>query len=132
MKYMLDTNICSYIIKKKYPQILDKFSSISANDICISTIVNAELEFGICKSKFSLKNRVAIAVFLSGIEVVSFDRNAAKEYGDIRAALESKGTPIGPNDMFIAAHARALNLTLVTNNIREFSRIENLKLENWV
>ena len=132
MKYMLDTNICIYIVKKKYAQILDKFSSISPNDICISSIVLAELEFGICKSKFSLKNSVAIAVLLSSIEVVPFDRNAAKEYGDIRAKLERNGTPIGFNDMLIAAHARALNLTLVTNNVKEFSRIENLNLENWI
>ena len=132
MKYMLDTNICVYAIKRKPQKVSQKILEFECSDICISSIVLAELEFGICKSKFSLKNSVAIAVLLSSIEVVPFDRNAAKEYGDIRAKLERNGTPIGFNDMLIAAHARALNLTLVTNNVKEFSRIENLNLENWI
>ena len=132
MQYMLDTNICVYAIKRKPQKISRKLLEFNCGDICISSIVLAELEFGVCKSTRPERNEYALNEFLAGIKVVDFDRNAAKEYGDIRADLERKGTPIGSNDMFIAAHARALNLTLVTNNIREFSRIENLKLENWV
>lgn len=131
MKYMLDTNICIYIIKKKPEWIAEKFSECKVGDVCISSITLAELEYGVCKSSSPIKNKLALMVFLSGIEIVSFDSRAAIEYGNIRADLEKKGTPIGANDLLIASHARALDLTLVTNNVKEFNRVEGLKIENW-
>lgn len=132
MKYMLDTNICIYIIKKKPPQVLEKFLALNPNEICISSITLAELEFGACKSNNPPKNRMALIIFLANIKIVPFEERAAKEYGDIRATLEKRGTPIGANDLLIASHARSLHLTLVTNNLKEFERIDNLKLENWI
>ena len=132
MKYMLDTNICVYIIKKKPPQILKKFMDFNLSDICISSITLAELEFGACKSNNPTKNKLALFIFLAGIRILPFDDVAAREYGDIRAILERRGTPIGANDLLIAAYARSLQLTLVTNNVREFERVKGLHLENWV
>jgi len=131
MKYMLDTNICIYLVKKKPPQVLEKFLALNLSEICISSITFAELEFGACKSNNPTKNRMALKIFLAGIKILPFDEKAATEYGDIRATLEKHGTPIGANDLLIAAHARSLKLTLVTNNLREFERVENLKVENW-
>lgn len=132
MKYMLDTNICIYIIKKKPPQALKNFVACDSSDMCISSVTLAELEFGICKSSNPTKNRLALTIFLAGIKILPFDAAAAIEYGDIRAALERRGTPIGANDLLIAAHARSLRLTLVTNNIKEFERVDNLQVENWL
>jgi len=129
---MLDTNICIYIIKNKPDSVLKKFETLTSFDVCISSIVLAELEYGAFKSKNPEKNFAAIDEFLSGVTIFSFNKYAAKEYGDIRAALEKQGLPIGMNDLLIAAHAKALNLILVTNNEREFKRIENLSVENWV
>lgn len=131
MKYMLDTNICIYIIKKKPLQTLKKFAACDRADLCISSITLAELEFGACKSSNPPKNKLALKIFLAGIKILPFDEKAAAEYGDIRATLEKRGTPIGANDLLIAAHARALQLTLITNNLKEFERVENLKVENW-
>lgn len=104
MKYMLDTNICIYIIKKKPIQVLEKFSTINKSDMCISSITLAELDFGACKSNSSTKNKLTLMIFLAGIKILPFDNAAATEYGDIRATLERRGTPIGANDLFIAAH----------------------------
>lgn len=131
MKYMLDTNICIYIIKRKPPQILEKFTAINQEDICISSITLAELEFGVCKSNNPIRNKLALMIFLAGIKILPFDSVAATDYGDIRATLEKRGTPIGANDLLIAAHARSLKLTLVTNNTKEFERVDDLKFENW-
>ena len=132
MKYMLDTNICIYIMKKNPPQVLEKFLSLNSNEVGISSITQAELEFGACKSNNPLKNKLTLMIFLAGIKILPFDEKAATEYGDIRAALERRGTPIGANDLLIAAHARSLQLVLVTNNLKEFERIDNLKIENWI
>ena len=132
MKYMLDTNICIYIMKKNPPQVLEKFLSVNSNEVGISSVTQAELKFGVCKSNNSMKNRMALRIFLAGIKILPFDEKAATEYGDIRAALERRGTPIGANDLLIAAHARSLQLVLVTNNLKEFERIDNLKIENWI
>ena len=123
MKYMLDTNI---LIKLKDRMRLEK-----VDDICISAITYAELEFGVSKSQNQEKNRKAPLTVMSGITVVPFDADAARTYGDIRASLESKGNMIGPNDTLIAAHAKSLNLTLVTNNTREFDRVEGLNVGDW-
>ncbi len=132
MKYMLDTNICIYIIKKSPENVLKKFKSFEIGDISISSITLAELMYGVHKSLHQHKNKTALEEFISPLEIMSFDDNAAAHYGEIRACLEKKGTPIGSLDMMIAAHAQCLNLMLVTNNKKEFSRVPHLKIEDWV
>lgn len=132
MKYMLDTNIVIYLIKKQPESVLQKLQEYDPSDFCISSITLAEMEYGIAKSTSPEKNQAALSAFLSNIDILPFDDRAAVEYGDIRASLEKKGTPIGPNDMLIAAHARSLGLTIVTNNVREFRRVDGLMLDNWV
>ena len=132
MKYMLDTNICIYIIKLRPEEMIQKFMEHDPDDICISAITYAELTHGVEKSRAKEKNRVALMVLLSGIQVVPFDDLAAQIYGEIKVDLQKKGTPIGPMDTLIAAHAKALNLTLVTNNTKEFARVDSLELEDWV
>lgn len=131
MKYMLDTNICIYAVKKKFSNLTEILAAHPVEDITISSVVKAEIEYGICKSSFPEKNRLAFEKFLKNISILPFDEKAAEEYGKIRAALEKIGKPIGANDLFIAAHCRALNFVLVTHNLREFSRVENLRLEDW-
>ena len=131
MIYLLDTNICIYIIKKKPPNVLRKFKTYSIGDIGISSITVAELRYGVEKSKYGARNRRAVEQFLTPLAIADFDAKAAQTYGQIRASLESKGTPIGPLDTLIAAHALSLGVTLVTNNTKEFSRVPGLKLENW-
>ena len=132
MKYLLDTNICIYIIKRKPPKIFKKFESLRIGDVAISSISLAELEYGVYKSTQPEKNTIALTKFLAPISILPFDDTAAKAFGSIRANLALKGQPIGPYDLLIAAHAHSLGLTLVTNNIKEFKRIKVLKLENWV
>ena len=132
MKYMLDTNICIYIIKHRPEEVIQKFMEHDPDDICISAITYAELVHGVEKSQAKEKNRVALMVLLSEIQIVPFDDLAAQSYGEIKAGLQKKGTPIGPMDTLIAAHAKAMNLTLVTNNTKEFVRVDGLKLEDWV
>ena len=129
---MLDTNICIYIIKKNPKDVLEKFKTFEIGDIYISSITLAELMFGAYKSLHQQKNKSALEEFVSPLEITSFDDDAATHYGEIRAYLEKKGTPIGSLDMMIAAHARSLNLTLVTNNKKEFTRVPHLKVEDWV
>ena len=131
MTYMLDTNICIYSIKHKPEQVFRRLTGIDPSDVCISSITYAELVYGVEKSVAKDKNRIALMLLLSNIEIVKFDDRAASEYGDIRADLEKKGTPIGQLDMLIAGHARSLGLTLVTNNEKEFSRVEGLNVDNW-
>ncbi len=131
MTYMLDTNICIYSIKHKPERVFRILSGIDSSDVCISSITYAELVYGVEKSVAKDKNMIALMMLLSDIEIVKFDDRAASEYGDIRADLEKKGTPIGQLDMLIAGHARSLGLTLVTNNEKEFSRVEGLNVDNW-
>lgn len=131
MKYMLDTNICIYTIKHKSETAVKNFLKHAPDEICISAITYAELIYGVEKSQAKDKNRVAIILFLSAISILEFNNYAAEEYGKVRAELERKGTPIGPMDTLIAGHARYEGLILVTNNTREFSRVENLKIEDW-
>jgi tRNA(fMet)-specific endonuclease VapC len=131
MKYLLDTNICIYIIKKRPASVLKKFESLSLGDVAISSITLAELYYGIMKSSNPRKNQEALDKFLIPLEILDFDYAATIEYGKIRADLEKKGTPIGPLDTLIASHAKSLKLTLVTNNEKEFERIPDLKIENW-
>lgn len=131
LTFMLDTNMVIYIIKKKPISVLTRFQEYDPLQFCISSITLAEMQYGISKSSRPEKNQMALAAFLSNIAVLPFDDKAALEYGDIRAGLERKGTPIGPNDLLIAAHARALGLTIVTNNTKEFERVPGLTMENW-
>lgn len=131
MKYLLDTNICIYIIKKKPVHVINRFDKINIGDICISSITLAELNYGIQKSSNPIKNEKALESFLLPLEVLNFDYTATISYGIIRANLEKKGIPIGSLDTLIAAHAKSKKLTLVTNNEKEFNRVSDLKVENW-
>lgn len=130
MRYMLDTNICIYLINKRPAKILDRFRRIELGDIGVSSVTVAELAYGVAKSG-SVRNRAALEGFLLPLEIADFDRKAAWKFGEIRSALERAGKPIGPYDMQIAAHALALDCTVVTNNLREFQRVPGLKTENW-
>lgn len=132
MTYMLDTNLCIYAMKNKPPQVLQQLKAKAEDGICISSITLAELEYGMMHSSNPARNRQALLRFLVPFAVLPFDGDAASEYGDVRAHLQGMGTPIGPLDMLIAAHARSEDLVLVTNNTREFERVPGLKLENWV
>ncbi len=132
MRYMLDTNICIYLIKHKPPQVFEKLQEHNPDEICISAVTYAELVHGVEKSKAVERNRLALTILLANIEILDFDMKAAEEYGRIRADLEKKGTPIGPLDMMIAGHAKSLGYTVVTNNVGEFKRVEGLQYENWV
>ena len=129
---MLDTNICIYIIRKKPVEVLERITELSFADIGISSITLAELEYGVAKSSRPQQNRLALNAFLAPIEIAPFDARAAAHYGEIRCLLEKKGKVIGAMDMLIASHAGSMPVTLVTNNIREFKRIPDLQIENWV
>lgn len=132
MKYMLDTNMIIYAMKADNDELKRLLNKFSKSEFCISSIVMAELEFGASNSSDPEKNRDSMYSFLFGCDVLPFGTDAAREYGDIRANLKRKGMLIGPNDTLIAAHAKSLGLTLVTNNTREFERVEGLKVENWL
>ncbi len=131
MIYMLDTNICIYIIKKKPLIVLETLRKLDIGDVCISAITLAELEYGVKKSQQRERNQVALTAFLSPVEILPFSDSAAIISGDIRASLEQKGQIIGAYDLLIAAHALSEHLILVTNNTDEFKRIPGLSLENW-
>lgn len=131
MNYLLDTNICIYIIKKKPPVVLKQVQSKQPGQIAISTITVAELEYGITRSVYPDRNRVALLEFLLPFTILDFDHAASAQYGQIRSLLESRGRPIGPMDLLLAAQARAHSLVLVTNNEKEFKRVEGLRIENW-
>ena len=132
MKVMLDTNICIAIIKRKPPQVLKRFTAYKVGEIGISWVTLAELEFGVAKSRHVEKNEAALEEFVLPLEIANFDREAARVYGRVRAALEEKGTPIGALDMMIGAHALVLGATLATNNTKEFSRIKGLTVVDWL
>ena len=131
MNYMLDTNICIYVMKEKPEAVLRRFQQELNAGLCISSITLAELEYGMKHSSNPIKNEQALLWFLVPLSILPFGATAAFEYGDIRDYLQKQGTPIGPLDMLIAAHARSERMILVTNNIREFERVPNLELENW-
>jgi tRNA(fMet)-specific endonuclease VapC len=128
---MLDTNICIYLINKKPIDLAQKIAETANDTMYISTITQAELEFGVAKSQNKAKNAQALAKFLSVVNVIDFDTNAAEAYGEIRAALQIKGNLIGYMDMLIAAHAKSKGFTVITNNIREFTRVDGLAVEDW-
>ncbi len=132
MRFMLDTNICIYLIKKKPPGVLKRFKRFQINDLGLSSITLAELEFEVYNSSFPEQNQEALSQFLSPLEIAPFDDRAAIEYGRIRTYLQQRGLPIGAMDLLIAAQAKSLAIPLVTNNLREFKRIPGLLLENWV
>ena len=132
MMYMLDTDTCIYIIKRKPKKVIEKLKKINNANLCISSITYSELLYGAEKSANIAKNLLALTIFLSNVEILPYDENASVDYGLIRAELEKKGKPIGPLDMLIAAHAKSLKTTIVTNNVKEFERVSGLKIENWV
>lgn len=132
MPWLLDTNTCIYIIKRKPASVFEKFQTITPGQIALSVITLAELEYGARKSAAVEKNLSALHQFSIPFDILPFDYNATVEYGIIRANLEKNGTPIGPLDTLIAAHAKSIKYTLVTNNVKEFSRVNGLELENWV
>lgn len=130
-RYMLDTDTCSYIMKRSDAAVLKRLQKVSIDDVCISAVTKAELLYGVEVSPRRHQDETALSAFLSHVEVLDFPDGASSHYANIRADLKAKGTMIGANDLFIAAHARSLGLTLVTNNTREFGRVRNLSIENW-
>ncbi len=130
-RYLLDTNICIYVINSRPREVLDRFKNESMGSIGISSVSAAELAYGVAKSG-SARNREALAMFLAPLDVLPFDEAAIWHYGKLRSDLEKRGEPIGALDTLIAAHALATDTILVTNNTREFSRVKGLRLENWV
>jgi tRNA(fMet)-specific endonuclease VapC len=131
MKFMLDTNTCIFIMKKN-ETVLKRFFAESQHGVCISVVTLSELEYGVEKSAAVARNKANLLAFSTLVDIKPYESFAAHCYGEIRAALEKKGTPIGLLDMLIAAHAKSLGLTLVTNNTKEFARVEGLKLEDWL
>ena len=128
---LLDTNICIYIINAKPPAVLARFQKYRLGDIGLCSVVAAELAFGVAKSG-SARNRQALEMFLAPLSILPFDADAVWAYGDLRADLERRGTPIGSLDTMIAAHALSQQALLVTNNTREFAKVPGLQLDNWV
>lgn len=129
--YMLDTDISSYVMKRSHDAVLQKLQRIAVSDVCISVITKAELMYGVEVSPRRTQDQAALELYLRYVEVLEYPEEAALDYAQIRAALKASGTMIGANDLFIAAHARCLGLTLITNNTREFGRVSRLKVENW-
>ena len=129
---MLDTNICIYIIKNKPQSVKERFRAFHIGELCISSITVSELMYGVYKSQHIEKNLKAIEAFLLPFEIVEYDYSAAVAYGKIRATLEKQGEVIGNMDMQIAGHALSLDMTVVTNNTKEFHRVDGLVLDNWV
>ncbi len=132
MKYLLDTNICIYIIKKQPENILKKLTKHHIDDLAISSMTQAELEYGVEKSQKQTQNKLALLEFLAPLTILTFGEIEAETYGKIRARLERDGNIIGNMDLLIGAQALANNLILVTNNEKEFKRIEGLQIENWL
>ncbi len=128
---LLDTNICIHIINAKPPAVLQRFKGYRMGEIGVCSVVAAELAYGVAKSG-SVRNRQALDLFLAPLAIMPFDEAALWVYGDLRADLERKGTPIGALDTLIAAHALSLQARLVTNNLREFEQVPGLQLDNWV
>ena len=127
---LLDTNICIYIINAKPVDVLERFRQYRMGEVGLCSVVAAELAFGVAKSG-SLRNRQALEMFLAPLTILPFDQQASWVYGDLRADLQKRGTPIGSLDTLIAAHALSQQATLVTNNTREFAMVPGLRLENW-
>lgn len=131
MRFLLDTNACVDYLTGRYPRVVARIQASSPEDLCLSTVVAAELRYGADHSARRRTNHARIDALLDEIECLDFDVRAAATYGRLRAGLEAVGTPIGPNDMLIAAHALSRGLGLVTDNVGEFARVKGLKVENW-
>jgi tRNA(fMet)-specific endonuclease VapC len=129
--YMLDTDTCSYIMKRSHPTVLKRLQAVPVSDVCMSVITKAALLYGVEVSARRGQDAAAVAAFLPYVEAVDFSDDAALHYAEIRATLKKRGALIGANDLLIAAHARARGLVLVTNNTAEFQRVDNLELDNW-
>jgi len=129
--YLLDTNVCIYAVKNKFPSLTSKLLLIPPSDIFISVITVGELEYGAEKSKWGEHSRRVMQIFLSPYTILPFIESDAQMFGQIRAILETKGTPIGSYDLQIASQALVRNLTVVTHNVKEFSRITKLNVEDW-
>ena len=132
MKFMLDTNICIYIIKRKPPDVLERFKQTEISQIAISSITLNELLYGVSKSSKPEQNLMALTQFVAPLEILSYNDETAQYYGELRTHLERQGTPIGSLDMLIAAHALSIDGTLITNNEKEFIRVPHLKVDNWL
>jgi len=130
-RYMLDTDTCSYIMKRSNDAVLKRLQKVPVSDVCISVITKSELLFGVEVSPRRRQDEAALTAFLGYVEVLDFPDVASLHYARIRAHLKMLGAMIGANDLFIAAHSRSLGLTLVTNNTREFGRVSKLAIENW-
>ena len=130
-RYMLDTDTCSYIMKRSNHAVLDRLKTVPVSDVCISVITKSELLFGVEVSPRRKQDEAALSAFLNYIQILDFPDEASPHYARIRADLRRQGAMIGANDLFIAAHARSLGLTLVSNNTREFGRVSRLVVENW-
>lgn len=131
LRYMLDTDICSYVMKRSNDQLLKRLQKVPVSDVCISVITKSELLYGVEISPRQRQDEVALSVFLGYVEVLDFPDKASQHYAQIRSHLKKLGTMIGGNDLFIAAHARSLGLTLVTHNTREFGRVPRLATADW-
>ena len=131
MKYLLDTNVCVDFLNRRYPSVTERIRKSSPEDLCLSSVVVAELRYGADRSERRSENHERIDVLTAEIQCLDFDLAAARAYGRVRSALEAEGAPIGPYDMMIAAHALSQDLILVTDNEREFRRISGLAIENW-
>lgn len=131
LSYLLDSNICIYALSGRHPQLRQRIDRLAPGSVGISVIVYGELQFGIAKSARREDALMRLEAFAQVVPVIELPASAGEHYGDIRAVLAAAGTPIGANDLWIAAHARAATLTIVTNNTREFARVDGLKLENW-
>ena len=129
---MLDTNVCIDVIRRRSRSLVERIRAHTVDDVVISAITLSELQHGIFKSENPEQNRVALLEFLVPFTVLAYEDTAARAYGEIRAHLEKQGTPIGPMDLLIAAHARSRGLILVTNNEQEFRRVPGLAIENWI
>ncbi|OGT26612.1 MAG: plasmid maintenance protein [Gammaproteobacteria bacterium RIFCSPLOWO2_02_FULL_42_14] len=131
-EYLIDTNICIYITKQKPPEVIRKFKKLQVGAVAMSVVNYGELYYGSQKSAHAKKAHAALESLIGVIPVLPLPQDAAKQYGRIRSYLESKGKIIGNNDLWIAAHCLTLNITLVTNNVKEFKRVPKLRIENWV
>ncbi len=131
-KYLLDTNICIYLTKQQHPALAARFQALAEGEVGMSVITFGELQFGAQKSQQRKQVLASLEKLSLAIPVLAMTIDTSEHYGEIRASLQKQGTPIGNNDLWIAAHARAEGLILVTNNVREFERVPDLKLENWV
>ena len=131
-RFMLDTDMCSYIIRQHPESVRQRFQTLAMDQLCVSVVTYAELMYGVERSSSRRVNRPIVADFVRHLDVLDWDTGAADHYGAIRAKLDAAGTPIGAMDMMIAAHAKSIKAVLVTNNQKHFTRVKGLKTDNWV